>query len=72
MMKTKAGKIEYFNLLAPHRDYWRKKNSFYYKELEKLLSFLIPERSCVIEVGCGTGDTLAHLRPDYGKGIDFS
>lgn len=71
-MKSKAEKIEYFNSIAPHRNYWRKKNSFYYEELERLLDFLIPEKSSVIEVGCGTGDTLARLRPGHGKAIDFS
>jgi len=71
-MKTKSEKREHFNALALPRDYWRNKNRFYYKELGKLLSFLIPEQSSVIEIGCGTGDTLAQLRPLHGKGIDFS
>src|SRR3989304_7558763 len=71
-MKTRAEKVEYFNSIAPRRDYWRKRNSFYYKELEKLLTFLVPEKSRVVEVGCGTGDTLAQSKPVYGKGIDFS
>lgn len=72
MIETKAEKIEYFNLLASSRDYWRKKNNFYHEEVEKLLSFLIPEGSSVIDIGCGTGDTLMKLKPDYCKGIDFS
>src|SRR3972149_10710046 len=71
-MKTRAEKIEHFNSIAPQKDCWREKNSFYYKELEKLLTFVVPEKSRMIEVGCGTGDTLAHIKPDYGKGIDFS
>jgi len=71
-MKTRAEKVEYFNSIAPRRDYWRKRNSFYYEELEKLLAFLVPEKSRIIEAGCGTGDTLAHIKPVYGKGIDFS
>lgn len=71
-MKTKSEKIEYFNAIASTRSRWRNKNSFYYKELGKLLFFLIPEQSSVIEIGCGTGDTLAELKPSYGKGIDFS
>ena len=71
-MKTKSEKIEHFNKIAPYRDYWRRKNSYYYRELEKLLTFLVPEGSNVIEVGCGTGDTLASLKPSRGRGIDFS
>lgn len=71
-MKTKSEKIAHFNSIAPERDYWRKRNSFYYEELEKLLSFIVPEGSSVMEVGCGTGETLASLKPACGKGIDYS
>ncbi|MCC7202790.1 MAG: glycosyltransferase [Nitrospirae bacterium] len=71
-MKSKAEKTGHFNSIAPQKDYWRKKNSYYYKELEKLLASLVPVNCRIIEVGCGTGDTLAHMKPSYGKGIDFS
>ncbi len=71
-MKLKEEKIRFFNSIAPQREYWRNKNSYYYKEIEKLLTLLVPERSSIIELGCGTGDTLASLKPLRGKGIDFS
>lgn len=71
-MKRKDEKIEFFNGIASQRGYWRKKNSYYYNEVEKLLTLLVPERSSIIELGCGTGDTLAVLNPIHGKGIDLS
>src|SRR5262249_28608229 len=36
------------------------------------LKFLIPEGARVLEIGCGTGDLLAALRPSFGVGVDFS
>jgi SAM-dependent methyltransferase len=35
------------------------------------LKFLIPEGRAVLEVGCGSGDTLAALRPARGVGLDW-
>lgn len=71
-MKSKSEKIAHFNSIAPQRDYWRSKNRYYHEEVEKLLAFLVPEKSRVIEAGCGTGDTLARMNPACGNGIDFS
>jgi ubiquinone/menaquinone biosynthesis C-methylase UbiE len=36
------------------------------------LSFLIPEGSKILDLGCGVGDLLASLKPSKGVGIDFS
>lgn len=69
---TKTEKIKYFDSVAPERAKWRKKGEFYHKELEKYLSFLIHPNSSVIEIGCGTGETLAALNPAKGLGIDIS
>ncbi|HEY4475023.1 MAG TPA: glycosyltransferase [Candidatus Paceibacterota bacterium] len=66
-------KIEgYFNKIASERNYWKKKNRYYYNYIEKFASFLIPEGKRVLEVGCGTGELLAALKPSRGLGVDFS
>ncbi|MGA2793993.1 MAG: glycosyltransferase [Roseiarcus sp.] len=57
---------------AGNRSAWRKKASFFHSEDISYLKFLIPERARVLEIGCGTGDTLAALKPSYGVGVDFS
>lgn len=62
----------YFNSIASKRDYWKKKNRYYYNNIEKFIKFLIPPERTVLEIGCGTGDLLAKLEPSCGLGIDIS
>ena len=61
-----------FDALAEKRQYWRDRNRYYYLDQEKYFRFLVPERSSVLELGCGTGDLLNALEPKRGVGIDFS
>lgn len=71
-MKSKNEKIDHFNSIASQRDYWRKKNAYYYSEIEKLMKFLVPDGKKVIEIGSGTGDLLNSVKPGTGVGVDFS
>jgi SAM-dependent methyltransferase len=57
---------------AENRRHWRKKAAFFHLEDNSYLRFLIPAGLRVLEIGCGTGDTLAALQPSFGVGIDFS
>jgi SAM-dependent methyltransferase len=61
-----------FDEMASERDRWKRSNRYYYSELERICSRLIPPRKSVIEIGCGTGDLLRSLRPERGLGIDLS
>jgi len=63
---------EYFNLSAKERLKWKRKNKYYYYLLEKYFQFLIPRNKSILELGCGTGELLASVKPSYGMGIDFS
>lgn len=63
---------EYFNHSATERDKWRKKNSYYHKEIKALLKFLVPVNSRVLDIGCSTGDILAEMEPSRGVGVDIS
>jgi SAM-dependent methyltransferase len=69
---TKDEKIRFFDSVAQDREKWRQKRSYYHKELEKYLRFLIPAGSSVIEIGCGTGNCLAALNTSRGLGVDIS
>ncbi len=44
----------------------------YHRRLEEIYRHLVSPGLHVLEVGCGTGDLLAALRPARGVGIDFS
>ena len=68
----KSDKIKYFDSIAKVRDRWKKRNWYYHKELEKFLCFVVIENSSILEIGCGTGDTVNSLKPSRGVGIDIS
>jgi SAM-dependent methyltransferase len=74
MIKTgdAESRLAYFEAYAPQSDRSKKRNRFYYKTLERLFSRIIPEGSRVVEIGCGTGDLLAAVKPSMGYGVDFS
>jgi SAM-dependent methyltransferase len=44
----------------------------YYRRLAEIYRYLVPPRSRVLELGCGTGDLLAALEPSLGVGVDFA
>jgi len=71
-MTSKIAIKEYFDQTAHKRLQWNKRNRFYHRSLEQYFSFIIPEGSHVLELGCGTGDLLAAVKPDIGVGVDFS
>lgn len=45
---------------------------YYHALLARYYRFLIPEGASILEVGSGTGDLLAALKPAHGVGVDFS
>jgi SAM-dependent methyltransferase len=49
----------------------RQKNPGYYREIDRVCTFVIPEGVRVLELGCATGRLLAATRPSYGLGIDI-
>jgi len=63
---------EHFDRLVSQREGWRRRYRYYYGLVERYFQFLIPPDSSVLEVGCGTGELLAALRPKRGLGIDLS
>lgn len=69
---NKEEKIQHFDTMASERYKWRRKGKYYHEELENYLRYLIPEGASVLEIGCGTGESLAALRPSRGVGIDIS
>jgi ubiquinone/menaquinone biosynthesis C-methylase UbiE len=64
--------LDFFEAIAPERDKWKKKNNYYWGDVEKLCSFLVPENASVLEIGSGTGDLLACINAKKKVGIDYS
>jgi len=44
----------------------------YYRRLAEVYRYLVPPRSRVLELGCGTSELLAALEPSLGVGVDFA
>jgi ubiquinone/menaquinone biosynthesis C-methylase UbiE len=62
----------HFDAFAHEEPRWRRRNRTYHRLLEQIYRFHVPEGSRVLEIGSGSGDLLAELRPGVGVGVDVS
>ncbi|MHC5114464.1 MAG: class I SAM-dependent methyltransferase [Planctomycetota bacterium] len=64
----------HWDAMASGYDAAKARNDAYYVALKRLVAAHVPadHRGRVLEVGCGTGQILADLRPGEGVGIDAS
>ncbi len=72
MISSQENSLEFFEKTAEQRDKWKKRNKYYWQDLEKFSNYLVPEHASVLEIGCGTGDLIANLQAHKKVGIDFS
>jgi len=63
---------DHFESISDDRDRWISRNRAYYDDDRRYTQFVVPTGARVLEVGCGTGDLLAQLKPSHGVGVDFS
>lgn len=61
--------LQYFDKNAHARSGWRRRNSFYYNDVESFLSFLIPPDASVLHAGADSPVLLQKLAPRNGIGI---
>lgn len=71
-MKRKSRVEKHFDKISKVYDSYKTRQRYYYDNLKSLLSSFIPSGSSVLEVGCGTGDLIAALKPKSGFGFDIS
>jgi len=62
----------FFDHFAAVDEQWRQKNLGYHNLIVSIHRSLIPEGASVLEIGAGSGELLAALRPRDGIGIDVS
>jgi ubiquinone/menaquinone biosynthesis C-methylase UbiE len=62
----------YFEHISSAWAYWEDKNQFYHQKMRQLIQGMIPPGSAVLELGSGTGDLLAMLRPRHGVGLNIA
>ena len=62
----------HWDAIARKRDTWHGMGGWYHRRLEQIYRFLISPGQRVLEIGSGTGDLLAAVRPENGVGVEFS
>ncbi len=65
-------RLSLYQRMAPERERWQRRNRAYYRNIERLVRFAVPEGASVLEIGCGLGDLLASVKPADGLGVDLS
>ena len=65
-------RIAHWDSIARKLDHWSGAGRWYHKRLEEIYSFLVNPGLRILEIGCGTGNLLAALKPVRGIGVDFS
>ncbi|AHF89639.1 glycosyl transferase [Opitutaceae bacterium TAV5] len=63
---------EHFDWVAGHDGKARKRQTGFHRQLARWFRFQIPEKSRVLEWGCGSGELLRALAPARGLGVDLS
>ena len=66
------GDVAFYDEVAKGIGRRGRRHGYYHRQLNKLLSFVVPENVRVLELGCSDGDTLSALKPSFGMGIDIS
>ncbi len=72
MSDRKRAFLDNADRMAPRRRDWIARNAAYYADDRRYMRYLIPSGMRVLDLGCGTGELLASLKPVHGVGLDLS
>ncbi|MBN1253057.1 MAG: glycosyltransferase [Bacteroidales bacterium] len=64
--------LNHFEKLAPIYTKYKRRYSYYWNDIISYINYFLTENQSVLDVGCGTGDTLSKLIGNQKVGIDFS
>ncbi len=64
--------MKHWDTVAQKRDHWSGLGRWYHQRLTEIYRYLVNPGQRILEIGCGTGNLLAQLKPAYGVGVDFS
>jgi hypothetical protein len=70
--RSAAGLREHFNSVAPEWDAWRARNRFFHERVRELVTGCVVPGRTVLDIGTGTGDTLAAVAPSEGLGLNLA
>jgi len=62
----------HWDKVANKLEKWHGWSGYYQKRISQIYQFNIPPGQVVLEIGCGSGNLIASLKPSYGLGIDIS
>ena len=68
----RKSRSDHWDAVARKMEFWPGWGKAYHKRLAQIYGFWVAPGQRVLEVGCGSGDLLASLRPSAGVGVDFS
>lgn len=77
-MNTEAEKIyqkkriAHWNGVSQQKENPRRAGAYYHRLLRRYYRHIVPPGRKILELGCGHGDLLAALHPEFGVGVDFS
>ena len=62
----------HWDKVAQKLEHWQGWGGYYRRRVAQVFKFNIPSDQDILEIGCGNGDLLAYLEPQYGLGMDIS
>ncbi|RLD67324.1 MAG: glycosyl transferase [Bacteroidetes bacterium] len=64
--------LTHFDRLAPVYTKYKKRYAYYWRDITAYINYFLTNDQSILDVGCGTGDTLSKLKGGRKVGIDFS